>query len=102
MFIAPTEELETEIIEFCLNKLNLTFGEFWYNWFSSSRVKTNGNHTIHINTNEEIDITKLKSTFSNISFVKDIFKIVRNNSIGDEYIYQYYIHFKSDIYLENK
>lgn len=110
---APTEEQELVIINFCLDKLNLSFGEFWYKWFSSSRVKNNGNHTVHIDTNTKLDINLVKKEFSTLPFFVSMLEIKEINvhscySASDlkeleaeMFKYQYYIHFKSNIFEQN-
>jgi hypothetical protein len=105
MFLAPTEELEEVIVNFCLNDLEIPFGEFWYEWFSSSRVEKTGNHSIHINTNNKL--TNLKDLFKKLPFVQNIYKIteidmVKINMAEGNFKYKYHIHFKSDIFYETR
>lgn len=89
-FIAPTEDIELQIVEFCLNKLKLEFGEFWYNWFTSNNKS---NATVHINCNKD-NIRKLREKFSMLPFVNCIFKVQKNPMEASDFKTQYYIHFK--------
>jgi hypothetical protein len=109
--VAPTNELEIELVSLCIEKLGLTFGEFWYKWFSSSSVLATGNHTIHINSNQRIKLDTLRAEFSKLPFfVKmlrlneiDIHKLYEGQSIEEvEFRYQYFIHFKSNLFIESK
>lgn len=59
-FVAPTEELELKLVEYCLNVLNLEFGDFWYDWFPS---KIKGNHNIQITSYGKVDEKVLRETF---------------------------------------
>ena len=110
MWIAPTEKLEQDLIDFCVSELNLPFGEFWYKWFASSRVKDNGNHTIHIDTSHVIDETFLRSKLITLPFVEKIFKVQRIHihgldvldDLAGEYKYQYFIHIKTNIFTPNR
>jgi len=46
-FVAPTEELEAQIVDLAVS-LDIPFGEFWYEWFDSN-IKPN--HTVHLDCN---------------------------------------------------
>jgi hypothetical protein len=95
--IALTQEIENEIVNFCLNELQIPFGDFWYEWFNSNKK---GNFTLHIKSNGNISITKEK--LFKLSFIKKIFKLsfFNKRSYGyfeDDLCYEYIIHFNEDI-----
>lgn len=107
MFVAPTEGLEMELIDFCTEDIKLPFSDFWYDWFSSSRVKTTGNHNIHINTNTKLDTKELKEKFLKVRFVESIFEVIEIDmhnieNFDVEFRYQYVIHFKSNCFEPNR
>lgn len=94
-FIAPPE-IETEIIDYCVETLKLSIGEFWYKWFDSNK---DGNHTIHIDTNNSSLQETITKTFSDLDFVDKIFKVQKCDYMPgediDDFKFQYYIHFKA-------
>ena len=45
-FKAPNESVELAIVNFCIEKLGLEFGQFWYEWFKS-RSERNQNLKIY-------------------------------------------------------
>lgn len=91
-FIAPTEELEAQIVDLAMS-LDIPFGEFWYKWFDSN-IKPN--HTVHLECNIGDLTDKVKASFLALPFVEKIFK-VQLVPLPDycEFRFQYYIHFKS-------
>ena len=92
-FTAPPE-MEIKIIDFCVETLNLSIGDFWYKWFDSNKE---GNHTIHIDTSNPSLEETLQKTFLKLDFVDSVFKIQKCDVIGDvdEFLFQYFIHFKA-------
>ncbi len=91
-FVAPTEELEAQIVDLAVS-LGIPFGEFWYEWFDSN-IKPN--HTVHLDCNIGTLTDKVKASFLALPFVEKIFK-VQLVSLPDyhDFKFQYYIHFKS-------
>lgn len=94
-FIAPTEKIELELIEFCIEKLGLNFGEFWYQWFNSNNPN---NITIHLDCNNNKLIDKIKKEMCNLSFFNSFHKIDLINmerfNNPEDFSFKYYIHFK--------
>jgi hypothetical protein len=54
-FVAPNQEIENEIINFCLNEFNIPFGDFWYNWHNSNKY---GNHILDIESVNKVNINR--------------------------------------------
>ena len=71
-FKAPTEELELEIVEFCINVLGLGMEHFWYDWFTSNNIN---NATLHINCCSLGMKDFLTKNISKLSFVGKIHEI---------------------------
>ncbi len=96
-FPAPTEDIELEIVELCL-QVGLPFGEFWYNWFDSSD-KPKENHTLHINCKVPWVGQTLKKEILNLKTFK-IIKIHKYDLVilpeDQEFQFQYYFHFKTE------
>lgn len=94
-FKAPTEELELEIVEFCLNTLGLGMGQFWYDWFTSHNIN---NATLHINCCSLGMKDFLTKNISKLSFVGKIHEIremdISNFIEPEEFPIKYTIHFK--------
>lgn len=92
-FLAPTEDIELEIVEYCINVLQLDFASFWYQWFDSSKT---GNHTMHITCNKDV-LDGLIRTFQTMSFVKEVLSIKKLDVHAyEDDIFLFYIHFKSN------
>lgn len=94
-FIAPNQEIENEIVNFCLDELKIPFGDFWYNWFNSNKEC---NHTLHILSVNNVDVNR--ENLKKLSFVKRIFnlKVIDLNLINhkvDDISYIYYVVFSS-------
>lgn len=93
-FKAPTENIELEIVEFCINILGLDISQFWYDWFTSAS-KTNA--TLHINCCS-IGMKKfIRENISKLSFVNKIHEVKElnlENYETNDFPIKYTIHFK--------
>jgi len=92
---APTQEIENEIVNFCLNELKIPFGDFWYEWFSSNKKD---NFNLRIKTVNKIDINR--EQLLRLTFIKTIFKITNLDlaeifCMQDDIRYICNIHFSS-------
>lgn len=95
-FTAPTEELELELIKFCIEVLNLNLGEFWYKWFPAKRVLLNKNHTLHIECNQPNLIILIGDKFPEYFGFEKFYEIRMVTLPGYcDFNFQYFIHFKS-------
>lgn len=63
----PTEQLELNVIEYCMNVLGLPFGEFWYEWFPSNKID---NYALHITCNVNGLRGKVKATINQIKGIE--------------------------------
>lgn len=94
-FPAPTEELELKLVEYCMNVLNLEFGDFWYDWFPSRLI---GNHNIQISSYSKVDEKILRETFLKYFDAVKIFSIqildISNHVEIGEFTYLTIIHTK--------
>ena len=98
VFIAPTEAIELAIINYCVEELELPFGEFWYKWFDHNKEN---NHGIHIECNVVGLRNRIMNTLKKLDTVELVkFFEVREVPLPDycEYKYQYFIHFKRAAY----
>jgi hypothetical protein len=95
-FPAPTEEIELNIVEYCLNVLGLQFGEYWYKWFNSNKSETNHNHTLQIECNVSNLSDKIRASLPTVLNIEKIHKI-QEIPLPEwcDFRYQYFIHFKS-------
>ncbi len=95
-FKAPLE-IELEIVEYSLNKLNLNLDDFWYNWFLPNNPTT---RVLHFVTNVKIDTEQAKDLVKSISSLKviKIFEVIGGSLPEEEdFKYLYRIHFKIEL-----
>lgn len=90
-FKAPTEELEQQIIEFCLNVLGFALGGFWYKWFTSNNPD---NATVHICCCSSGYSEMIRKEFASLPFVESVYKVTECNTPHEEEPYMYHVHFK--------
>jgi len=74
-FPAPSEELELKLVDFCLNKLNLKLGEFWYQWFQAASFDKTGNSMIVIQTNHNHLLGTIKDKIGNAFDIEKIHSV---------------------------
>jgi hypothetical protein len=93
-FAAPSG-IEIKIVNYCIEILNLSIGNFWYKWFKSNKE---GNYTIHIDTSDPSLEEIIQKTFPKVDFVKSVFKVQKLNITGDidGFKFQYFIYFKGN------
>jgi len=93
-FKAPTEDIELELINFCVEQLELGFGDFWYQWFTSNNID---NASIHIDCNDDNLTEKIRKQFSSLSFFdffhKGGIKLISMPEYT-EFRYKYHLHIK--------
>lgn len=94
---APTEELESVIMNYCMNVLKLPFGEFWYKWFESSSYEQTKNMSLHIECNDGKLIEVIKQTLNKIPEIP-IQKYFKLQCLPlpeyCDYKFLYHLHFK--------
>ena len=96
MFKAPTEDLEKQIVEFCMNELGFELGEFWYSWFTSRNTE---NASLHIDCNIKGLSEVISYKLAKQNFIDKIFKIQECPMHDEEFEIKYHIHFKTQPWI---